>query len=323
MAKKSLTSLPWEVLGYILTFLPPSQLPSVILACRALRRLAEPILYRHISLSTSPTRCFYLLRTLLARDELCKHIHTFHPADRYTMPEQHFNFPFSRRIFRNRLSGDHQKAYYGHTERVVRRLCDVESLSIPGLAVSSENILNVLASLPQIKKFRTQSDAGQLGSLLDLLPSVTHLEIPFHPFHLSEGQVQPHHARHLEGLFCPTYVAISLIPSRPIKQLALYWCSNPFQHQGLSTWELMEVMGRGTAVVRSLGLFLGGHPDMPHQIENIFPATARFLPDVEELTIWITFWWQHSNHLTRILSEVRIRRSFQFLPFLIIDCRLG
>ncbi|KIO26660.1 hypothetical protein M407DRAFT_24100 [Tulasnella calospora MUT 4182] len=305
MAKEVLPPLPWEVLAHILTFVPPSRLRSVILTCQGLRQLAEPLLYRHISLSNSPTRCFYLLRTLLARDELCKTIQTFHPADRY-LPDQNL-FPLLGRIIGSNLGSAHQKAYHKHIERVQERLSRVENISIARVGIHRESLktLDIATRFPQVKRLRTFSDDGELGSLLDALPHITHLELPFHKFNSAEDQVHPHHARYLEGLFCPPFVAVSLVPSRPIKHLALLWCSSSRRIHGLNNWEFMEVMGRSTGTIRSLALFFGSRANMPEEMDQIFSATARFLPDVEELTIWFVFYEHNPDGPTRTLSEFR------------------
>ncbi|KAG8910610.1 hypothetical protein FRC00_007892, partial [Tulasnella sp. 408] len=205
MGKKPLPSLPWEIFSYILTFIPPPQLLSVILACQAFRRLAEPLLYRHIDLSNCPTRSLYLLRTLLSRKELCKHVRTFQPADRHTKPDGYLG------VFKKIVRGQTQEymrrtAYIQHSERVAGRLTYVENISIH---TSSEQVVRALGGLSKIKKFRTLHPWGlrQHEPLLDALPNVTHLELPFTSFFLPVSEIRPDHTQLVEELICPTNVA--------------------------------------------------------------------------------------------------------------------
>ncbi|KAG8982903.1 hypothetical protein FRB90_006466, partial [Tulasnella sp. 427] len=169
MAKKTVPPLPWEVVIYILTFVPPSHLLSVILACQALRKLAEPLLYRDLDLSNSPTRSLYLIRTLLSRKDLCRHVRTFQPADRHSKPDGYIE------IFRKILRGETQEhmrrtAYIQHAERVAGKLTYVENISVH---TSSELSLRALGNLSRVKKFRTLHPWGlrQHESLLDALPN--------------------------------------------------------------------------------------------------------------------------------------------------------
>lgn len=306
MAKNNLPPLPWEVFAYILTFVPPSGLPSIILACQALRRLAEPLLYSHISLSNCPIRSIYLLRTLLAREGLCKYVKTFHPADtRYPKRQQRRFLMLSRMIFKDRQDPAQQAAYILHTERVLERLCHVENVSNPTSTSRTTGVLQV-GRFSQIKKFRSPSDLGlrELGPFLDVLPGITHLELPFTWFCSPEGQVQPHHAQHLEALLCPTYAAIALVPFRPIKTLFLFWQAGSTNFPGSDNWELMEAMARSAEVITSLGLLFRWKANSQEEIEQIFKAAAEFHPYVEELTIWVNFWKDNVPGLKRALVEL-------------------
>ncbi|KAG8893821.1 hypothetical protein FRC01_013334, partial [Tulasnella sp. 417] len=304
MAKRDLPSLPWEVFTYILTFVPPFGLPSIILTCQALRRLAEPLLYRQISLSNCPTRSLYLLRTLLARDDLCNHVKTFHPADRHSKRKQRNLLTWVKTLFEVDQDLGRQVIYAEHTEQVLGRLYAVENVSYPK---SSTRTLDALRDqkLPQIKRFRSPDTGGlgALGPFLDTLPNITHLELPYGWYCPAEGQVKPNHAPHLEALLCPTYVAISLVPFRPIKKLFLFWQAGSSAFPGSESWELMEVMARSTEVIKSIGLLFRWKANEQEEIEQIFHATADFHPDVEELVIWVNFWKDNSAGLKRALNE--------------------
>lgn len=299
MGKKPLPSLPWDIFSYILTFIPPPQLLSVILVCQAFRRLAEPLLYRHIDLSNCPTRSLYLIRTLLSRKELCTHVRTFQPADRHTKPNGYLG------VFRKIVRGQTQEhmrrtAYIQHSERVAGRLSYVENISIH---TSSEQVVRALGCLSKIKKFRTLHPWGlrQHESLLDALPNVTHLELPFTSFFLPVSEIRQYHARSVEELICPTNVAVRLVPGRPIKRLFLLW---PMLQGPPDSFELMKEMARSTETIKVLGLFVGWGWNWQGDMAQIVSATATFLPDVEELSLKLKCWKSNSHLLQMMLREL-------------------
>lgn len=151
----TLSPLPWEILTYVLTVLPQRHLLPVILTCHALRNLCEPLLYRHIALPNCPIRSLYLFRTLLAREELCEHVRTFHPADDIPKPTIYF-VALSRMILGDGRRGG-QAAYSSHRARVLARLCHVENISIP---TSTVQCFASMTPVSRIKKFRDPSFGG-------------------------------------------------------------------------------------------------------------------------------------------------------------------
>ncbi|KAG8946525.1 hypothetical protein FRC04_011583 [Tulasnella sp. 424] len=173
-----------------------------------------------------------------------------------------------------------------------------------------------MAPVSRIKKLRDPSFGGirELAAFLDVLPEITHLELPSTSFRPQEGlQVQPHHAQYLEGLLCPTYVAAILVPFRPIKQLFLAWDWSSELIE-MSTFDLMEAMAQSTEVIKSLGLLFGYRANMQSEIAHVFTAAAKSLPDVEELTIWVKFWKHNSPCLKSSLKELSTSlRSFRKL----------
>lgn len=299
MGKKPLPPLPWEIFVYILSFVPPSHLLSVILACQAFRRLAEPLLYRHIDLSNCPTRSLHLLRTLLCRKDLCRHVRTFQPADRHSQPDGYLGV-FTK-ILRDR-SQEHMRrtAYIQHVERAAGRLTYVENISVH---TSSEQAVRALGGLSNVKRFRTLHPWGlrQHESLLDALPNVTHLELPFTSFFLPVSEIRPYHTRFVEELICPTNVAVRLVPGRPIKRLFLLW---PMLQGPPNSFDLMKEMARSTETIKTLGLFVGWGWNWQGDMAQIVSAMATFLPDVEELTLKLKCWKSNSHILDLMLREL-------------------
>ncbi|KAG8964170.1 hypothetical protein FRC05_004271 [Tulasnella sp. 425] len=154
-----------------------------------------------------------------------------------------------------------------------------------------------MAPVSRIKKYRDPGFSGvqELAAFLDVLPEITHLELPSTFSHSPEDlQVQPNHARYLEGLVCPTYAATILVPFRPIKQLFLVWDRRSSDLIGMSNFDLMEVMAQSTEMIKLLGLLFGYRANRQSEIAHAFTAAAKSLPDVEELTIWVKFWKHNS-----------------------------
>ncbi|KAG8964168.1 hypothetical protein FRC05_004269 [Tulasnella sp. 425] len=73
---------------------------------------------------------------------------------------------------------------------------------------------------------------------------------------------------------------------------------------GLSNVELMEAMTQSTEAIKSLGLLFGYRANIQTEIAHVFTATAKFLPDVEELTIWVKFWKDNTHGLKWSLKEL-------------------
>lgn len=292
-------SLPWEVLIHVLNFVPRCHLFPLLLVCRSLHKLVEPLLYRHINLSNSPTRSLYLFRTLLNCDDLCRHVQTFVPAERHPKPNY---IDRLRWIVRGRDEKyQRPRAYSLLAQQAAVKLVQVIHISIP---TANEQSIQKYAGMAQIKKFRTTSSyglRGRLGIFFESMPNLTHLELPFDVLFLYGETIQPHYVPFLEGLMCPTNFAPFLVPGRPIKRLFLVWSA---RRNPPDSAELMEEMARSTEIIKGLGLFLGRGVNWRLGFEGIFSAAATFHPDVEELTVWFECLKESSGILKRLLREL-------------------
>lgn len=301
MEKEVAPQFPWDVLAYILSFVPPSNLFSIILACRTFREIGQPLLYRHIDLSNCPARSVYLLRTLITSDDLCGQVRTFVAVDYDSRIDEYFN---TRKWMFLRKGNTHRRgsACAQLAGEVAGKLINAENISMP---TSHAQTVQTLAGLPGIKKFRTTSSLGfrgRLGSFFEAIPSATHLELPFNELFLYGSRVRPHHVPFLKELICPTNFAPFIVPGRPIRRLFLRWS---VWRDAPDSFELMEAMARSTETIRQLGLFLGSRVNRQIDLDQIFSATATFLPDVEELTVRVECWKKSTVTLRRLLREVR------------------
>lgn len=300
MEKKVLPRLPWELSIYIFTFIGTSHLVPVILTCQAMRGLAEPLLYRHLDLWNCPTRSLYLFRTLLAREDLCRHVRTFVPTDYHLKADGLFD-TLKWLILKKKEKYKRGGLYLQLAMQVAAKLKHAESIST---STPSARYVQMLSGLSEIKRFRTTSAFGFRGlveNLFDAIPKVTHLELPFDMLPLHGFVIHPHHAQFLQELVCPATFAPRIVPGRPIHRLILRW---PRWADGPNVSELMEEMAQSSETIRRLGLLIGWRVNLQADIEEIFSATARFLPDVEELTVWLELWKGRTHLLERLMRKL-------------------
>ncbi|KAG8894977.1 hypothetical protein FRC01_012642 [Tulasnella sp. 417] len=264
-----------------------------------MRKLAEPLLYRHLDLGNCPTRSLYLFRTLLAREDLCKHVRTFIPTD-YHLKADGFFDTLKWLVLKQKEKYKRGGLYLQLATQVAARLKHAESIST---STPYNQYVQILSGLSDVKRFRTTNAVGFRGlleSLFDAMPKVTHLELPFDMLSLYGSVIHPYYAPFLQELVCPATFAPLLVPGRPVRRLILRW---PRWADGPNVSELMEDMAQSSDTIRRLGLLIGWRVNLQADIEEIFSATARFLPDVEELTVWLEFWKGRTHLLERLMRE--------------------
>ncbi|KAG8907339.1 hypothetical protein FRB99_004586 [Tulasnella sp. 403] len=295
---KASPRLPWDILIYVVTFIPRTKLLPILFTCHTLRLAAELKLYRHIDLSNCPIRSLYLFRTLLDNDRLASYVLTFQPCDRLSAKEATLQRLIRRIRGRIDLRFASHVAYGNLSEQVMGRLENVETISIHG---TSDHFIRTLGSLRNVKKFRTLHPWGltQHEGLLDALPMVTHLELPFTSLFVPISEIQPDHAKNVEELICPTNVAVKLVPNRPVKRLFLMF---PILQAPPSPYEVMAQMARSTASITVLGIMIGygWQGDLP----DVLKAAGLSLPRVEKLYLKFRFLLGESQTLKTFLEEL-------------------
>lgn len=265
-----------------------------------MRSLAEPLLYRHLNLWNCPTRSLYLFRSLIAREDLCKHVRAFIPADYHLKADRLFD-TLKWLVLKQKEKDKQRQLYLQLAMQVAARLKHAESIST---STPYTHYVQILSGLSNVKQFRTTnalSFPGLLRNLFNTIPNVTHLELPLDILPLHGFVIYPHHAPLLQELVCPVAFAPLLVPGRPVHRLILRW---PRWADGPNVYELLKEMARSSKTITRLGLLIGSRVNLQADIGEIFSATARFLPDVEELTVWIEFWKSRTDLLERLLREV-------------------
>ncbi|KAG8982902.1 hypothetical protein FRB90_006465 [Tulasnella sp. 427] len=282
LLEKSLSYLPFDIFIDILQFASPCTLRSVILAARELQKVAEPILYRHIDLSNCFNRSSYLLRTLVARNELCRHICTFVAADQ--PPEPGILRYSVQRIFRR--ENDWPETLSAYTQIIgilVEEMTNVELLSIPDLG---DPPVRVLAQLPNLKRLRSPAVytylRGGSETLLEAAPNLTHLELPYNTEFIG-SKIRSDVVPSLEELSCKLDNAALLVPGRPVQRLVLRWPQSRRDH----ITEIMQEIARGTETITELGLYFRKWDDLRDNPRDVIKATSKWLPDVEDLSVWV------------------------------------
>ncbi|KAG8991383.1 hypothetical protein FRB90_001382 [Tulasnella sp. 427] len=265
-------SLPLEILFYILQFVQPPDLPSVILVCKSFRNVAEPLLYRDIDVPNCSILTLYVIRTLLARRDLCELVQTFVPSHYYTRPEG-----VIKRLKRL-LQGRKQRrtVHSMFITSVTERMINIKAVSVPAP--------HRMAALQKITKLQitTWCDMERLDDLLATLPEITFLELPVMGMLMHPGPVQAHRAPCLQELHSTPWAALQLVPGRPVKRLFLRlsdWM------EALPTDAIVETVIQSSEEITALGLDFsrsdwGNNLEAPTQF-----ATA--LPELEELNIWV------------------------------------
>lgn len=298
--KKLVPRLPWEICTYILTFISPSHLIPVTLTCQAMRSLAEPLLYRHLNLWNCPTRSLYLFRSLIAREDLCKHVREFVPADYHLKADRLFD-TLKWLVLKQKEKYKRGQLYLQLATQVAARLKHAESISTSTRYPPDVQILSGLSNVKQFRTTNALSFPGVLKSLFNAIPNVTHLELPLDMPPLYGFKIHPHHAPLLQELVCPAAFAPFLVPGRPVHRLLLRW---PRWGDGPNVSQLLEQMSRSSRTIKRLGLLIGSRVNLQADIEDIFSATARFLPDVEEVTVWLEFRKSQTDSLEGLLREL-------------------
>ncbi|KAG8991382.1 hypothetical protein FRB90_001381 [Tulasnella sp. 427] len=273
MVDAGLPQLPWEILLYILQFVQPADLPTTILVCKSFRDAAEPLLYRHIYLSNCSIRTLYVLRTLLMRRDLCKHVRTFVPSHYYDRPEGMIRK--LKRILRRRKK--YSTPHSGLLTLVVERLKDVQAISVPVFYQTS-----ILQNLTKLH-IAVWCSLGTLDDFLASVPLITVLELPITGLVTAVGPVQTDRAPFLEELQCEPQVAEQLVPGRPVNRVDLGW--SEWGSEPPLTLELMEAIAQGTRSVTRLGLAMR-QSDWDVSRHAIAAIPTSF-PDLEELNVWL------------------------------------
>lgn len=296
-------TLPWDILFLVVAVVPPSRLLPFLLACKAFRAVAEPLLYRHIDLLDHPKRSAYLFRTILNRSELGRHIITFSAAEK--LPERPSRFNTLLHHLRGRQQAQ-PPSYRDVAQRVAQHLVNVKAVSYRG---SSYTLLAGNHSITKFSVFSHHDPALHInyGVLLDALPhGVTHLHLPFELVAEPVVGVRLDHVPHLEMLLCSAHAAVELVPGRRIRELFIEFS---YQLEGApSIYDTMERLTHGSARIRTLRvsvqyMYLG---DMMEVVD----AIARFHPDLETLQLSLSFFLlEHSNHDLHTFLERVCRRD--------------
>lgn len=265
-----------------------------------MRSLAEPLLYRHLNLWNCPTRSLYLFRSLIAREDLCKHVREFVPADYHLKADRLFD-TLKWLVLKQKEKYKRGQLYLQLATQVAARLKHAESISTSTRYPPDVQILSGLSNVKQFRTTNALSFPGVLKSLFNAIPNVTHLELPLDMPPLYGFKIHPHHAPLLQELVCPAAFAPFLVPGRPVHRLLLRW---PRWGDGPNVSQLLEQMSRSSRTIKRLGLLIGSRVNLQADIEDIFSATARFLPDVEEVTVWLEFRKSQTDSLEGLLREV-------------------
>lgn len=297
-------TLPWEIVLDIVEAISPSHLLSFIRTCKALRVVAEPLLYRDIRLSNCPRRSIHFFCTMINRPELGRHVLTFQAADR---------FPFLSpsnitRVLRHWRGGPafwitRPMTYRSMAERTIQHLVNVKALSFHGTTPAS---IGRLAGHHSITKVRLVHPTlmTELESLLDALPLVTHLTLPFNTVGPPEaGAIHTDHVPNLESLICSTD-AVGLVAGRPIRELYIMfpmrWDPPPSVHT------IMEKVSQSTVPLRVLGIAIEWIWTFGEDYSEVLTAAARVLPDLEELHLAFGFFPGQAQFVQNIFEVVSI-----------------
>lgn len=282
--------LPWEISIQIVEAIPATYLSSFILACKAFRAVAEPLLYRHINLSNCPRRSAHLFHTIINCPELGRHVVTFQAADWFPYYQPSKLTQILVFIRKDPPQWYTLRSLYQRiSKEVSNHFTNVNTLSLHGGTPSDS-----LRRLPHPRKitklrFKHPWEISELGSLLDFVPNLTHLTTPLiynlQPAWVSMGAILPYHVPHLESLTTIADAAIQLVPGRPIRELfillSLQWAQIPAVPQ------VFEQLSHGSAHLAVLGVITealwSGSPT------QILDAIASFLPNLEELHLVFYF----------------------------------
>ncbi|KAG8937917.1 hypothetical protein FRC00_009442, partial [Tulasnella sp. 408] len=267
---------------------------SVILTSRTFRDLAEPMLYRHIDLSNCPIRSVYLLRTLYSRHALCQYVRTFLIADYYWRCEKDL---FSL-ILKNEDPGPKHESFDQHIQIIFGKLTAVEILSLPVLQDGLHPNLN---EFTQLRRLRTRHTLHREHiHLLDDMPRITHLEIPYSSLASLD---EPRSARlaQLEELVATTNLAVQLVPDRPVRRLIMRWSIVRLPE---SPYALLEKVALSTKPIRTLGLLMDWEWNWQRGAEWTLNAIVTFLPHIEELVLRLYCDKSNSSVLLTMLDQV-------------------
>ncbi|KAG8991518.1 hypothetical protein FRB90_001311 [Tulasnella sp. 427] len=282
--------LPWDILLYILQFVQPEDLPTTILVCKSFRDAAEPLLYRHIYLSNCSIRTLYVLRTLLMRRDLCKHVRTFVPSHYYDRPEGMIRK--LKRILRRRKK--YSTPHSGLLTLVVERLKDVQAISVPVFYQTS-----ILQNLTKLH-IAVWCSLGTLDDFLASVPLITVLELPITGSLTAVGPVQTLRAPFLEELQCEPQVAEQLVPGRPVNRVDLGW--SEWGSEPPLTLELMEAIAQSTKSVTRIGLAMR-QSDWEISRHAIAAIPTSF-PDLEELNVWLHLLMGNMRLFNNLVDEL-------------------
>lgn len=303
-------NLPWDVILHIVENVPASHLYSFVLACKGLRAVAEPLLYRDINLSNCPRRSIHFLYSILNRPELGQHVVTFQASD---------SFPWIRpgRLdqLSSRLKGrpsnhdwiSRASDYPKIAENATQHFPNAKAISFYGVdPVESIPLLSNLSSLTDFRLVDPFLVPRTLVVLLDCLPLLKHLTLPGSETPPTEAlaRVRPDQIPLLESLTCSVDLAMQLVPGRPIRRLVIL-----FGFRGRDAppvHDVLEHVSRSSARIAELGVTIEWSR-FESDVLDVLPAVARFLPDIEILRLSIGFSAERPSILRTFTITVSLR----------------
>ena len=312
----SKTRLPWDILIHIVEFVPLEEkgnILSVIRTCRNFRLVGERMLYRDIELLLCPIRSLYFFRTLLQRPELGKHVRTYQPAPYFLRPRDSLDIlpKFVQRRLKSRTAR-YESFVHEYTILVERVLDLVRNTNALALTCFCERVDETLKNMHSVRRYRmvhpltsrTPYAPPGLDTVLDDIPLVTHLELPWSSLHDPYiGEIKPEHAPLLEELVAPLNVAEALIVDRPITRLFVLL---EFQDVLLSPFDFLQNLTQGLHPIKVLGL--SRHCAWDMIMASLVTAAAEHHPYIEELQLRLTFRGIENEILTAILDQVSLKK---------------
>lgn len=264
--------------------MPANCIARLLVTCKAFRRAGEKVLYEEIDLSNCPVRSLLLCKTLINSPYLSGLVRSFQIADGP-------NKLGRATLLKNRLLRIETPSKY-HRQRDYSSVAGYATLNIKNVdMVALKNLPPAFKErFTRVRRLRVvrQYARPNGGELVNELPDVTHLEMPF-TFGIFDGQgsyeIRASHSPNLEELIAPSPVAYQLVPGRPIRTLFILF---PYMYQAPDPVQLASILGQSTTKITKFGVLLNF--SWQAVATELLNEMADTLHDIEELRLRCQFW---------------------------------